>query len=299
MAISLSDIAVLLTALAGSDGLDPRATAETPLQKDVKDYAQALRERFSERVKIGTWNEKSAGKGLRIGLVKEAWEVPTLNAEVAEVVRKAAHRFSSLGAEVKEISIPLHASGPAIWTAATRLTSMGDYSLTNRTLPLLSYPMPHLEPPPVNNDWLEIMSTYNPAVPNVLFCSDYLSAKYPPSAAAKAMMHVHQLQAAYDAALENLDVLITPSNPTVAPKHPKPRFGVMERIRLAAGNTANLCPFNATGHPALSMPAGWASAPTELGKLPVGMQLISRRWDEETLLFVASVWEFGGRGLDL
>ena len=45
-------------------------------------------------------------------------------------------------------------------------------------------------------------------------------------------------------------------------------------------------PFNLTGQPAVNVPAGWAA-----GKLPVGMQIVGRPLDDETVLNAARAWE--------
>lgn len=87
-------------------------------------------------------------------------------------------------------------------------------------------------------------------------------------------MHVFELLAAYDKALEECDVLLTPVNPTVGPPHPAGTLKtednpngfsehIMDLFEPAIGNTLNTCPFNYTGHPAMSMPVGW-------GKVKIG-----------------------------
>lgn len=301
MATSVEDVALLLSVLAGYDGLDHRMTPETPLRKNVKDYLKILSHRVGEQKAKGAWTNNEAGKGLKVGILKEGWEIPTLTDEMASIVRKAADRFAALGATVEEVSVPIHLDGPLIWTAATR-PKMGDFGTANATPTALGYSLPSLKPPPLTQRWLDLMSVYNPAMVNVLFGSDYLSSKYHLATAAKAHSHVLQLQAAYDDALDKYDVLITPVTPTVAPPHPPAEYGVMDRIKLAAGNTANTCPFNVTGHPALSIPVGWGRVTSDgeviAGKkLPVGMQIIGKRWDEDTVLYAASVWEVGGLGL--
>jgi amidase len=158
--------------------------------------------------------------------------------------------------------------------------------------------MPHLSPPPPTKEMYDLLSHHNPAVINVMLNGVYLSEKYGTAVTSKAIMHVHQLRAAYDAALENYDVLITPVNPTVAMPHPKEEDDVLDRIKLAVGNISNTCPFNVTGRPALSMPVGWGKVKDGSAKLPVGMQIIGKRWDEETILKAAVIWEVTGEGLD-
>ncbi|KAK7488433.1 hypothetical protein BaRGS_00020407, partial [Batillaria attramentaria] len=52
----------------------------------------------------------------------------------------------------------------------------------------------------------------------------------------------------------------------------------------------NVMPFNSTGHPALTINAGFA--PTDDGKqLPVGMMIVGRKFDDVTVLQVASAVE--------
>ena len=45
-------------------------------------------------------------------------------------------------------------------------------------------------------------------------------------------------------------------------------------------------PFNMTGHPAASIPCGWSSE-----GLPIGMQIIGKRFDEVTVLQVSKAFE--------
>lgn len=50
--------------------------------------------------------------------------------------------------------------------------------------------------------------------------------------------------------------------------------------------------------PGLSMPAGWGRLPDGAGRLPVGMQLVAKRFDEQSIYKAATAWEVGGLGLD-
>jgi amidase len=150
----------------------------------------------------------------------------------------------------------------------------------------------------------DLLSRTNPAIVNLLFWGTFTRDNYSAVVTAKAHRHVLELRAAYDKALEEVDVLITPTAPTLDSKHadvrPETEGGssVMDKVKLAVGLTSNTCPFNATGHPAMSVPCGWGEADGEAGKkLPIGMQIIGKRWDEMSVLKAAAAFEDGGGGL--
>src|SRR5213080_1079385 len=117
IAATTADVALLLEAIAGDDGLDPR-------QKNVKveAYTQAL---------------ANDTQGLRIGIVAEGFGWPGLSEQDADaLVEDAARRFSELGARVSTISIPLHRDGIHIWNGiavegATMLMVRGNSMGTN------------------------------------------------------------------------------------------------------------------------------------------------------------------------
>lgn len=299
MAGSIRDTALLLTVLAGYDGFDPRMTPETPLRNSVPQYHSILDQAIEARKAEGVWTPTNAARGMRIGILKEAWDTPQLSTEVAATVRKAVERFTALGGIVEEASIPIHGDGPAIFTAVAR-AQMADVFIHNKAPDLLSHPLPNLMPPRPDQKWFETMNKSAPTVVNVLLSSAYLSdpERFPLAQRGKALMHLHQLRAAYDAALEKYDVLITPANPTVGMRHPSSDLSVVEKNDLALGITANTSPFNITGHPGLAMPVGWGKVEDGEGRLPIGMHLVGKRWDESKLLLVAAAWEVGGLGLD-
>ena len=58
-----------------------------------------------------------------------------------------------------------------------------------------------------------------------------------------------------------------------------------ERVARALEGVANTCPFNVTGHPAMTLPCGRSSG------LPVGMMLVGRKWNEATVLRAAHAFE--------
>ena len=58
-----------------------------------------------------------------------------------------------------------------------------------------------------------------------------------------------------------------------------------EVLSRALEMIANTCPFDVTGHPACSVPAGLNDG------LPVGMMIVGKRFDDATVLRVAHAFE--------
>ncbi|MBI3169819.1 MAG: amidase [Chloroflexi bacterium] len=77
-----------------------------------------------------------------------------------------------------------------------------------------------------------------------------------------------------DLLFEDYDVLILPTTPIAAPV--LEGENAVERARLLTRFTA---PFNLTGLPALSVPCGFTSE-----NLPIGLQIVSRAWNESGVL---------------
>lgn len=97
---------------------------------------------------------------------------------------------------------------------------------------------------------------------------------------AAAMALVPGLTAAVTRAMDGCDALITAT--TLAPAPPFAAFD-----KGAVWTPMRTLPFNVTGHPALSVPAGFA------GGLPIGLQIIGRHGDEAGILRVAAAFERG------
>ena len=247
MTTTLEDNALLLSVLAGYDGIDPRCTPETPLRQNVPDYLSLLEGWRAEREANGEWTPVSAGKGLRVAVIKEGFEVLGLSEEVKNIVEAAAAQFKAIGADVQEVAIPMHVLGPAIWTVVSRpfIVSNG---LQNRVTPLLQYAMPDVTPPVFDQKAYELLNKHNPAVVNMFFNSAFMNERPDANAVlAKAMGHVQQLRDAYDEVLKDFDVLLTPLNPRVGSKHPEYTMAVDGKMEPAIGATLNTCQFNVTG----------------------------------------------------
>lgn len=109
------------------------------------------------------------------------------------------------------------------------------------------------------------------------------------SAAELAGAHAERLKL-YDVLrrfFERYDLLLTPTMPTTAWK-----AGVPIPVEIAGGSTAEFrytpftFPFNMSGHPAASVPCGLASS-----GMPVGLQIVGRRWADAQVLRAAAAFE--------
>jgi amidase len=297
IAASLEDIALLLQVIAGYDGIDPRMTPESPLRSQVRNYPKLLSD-----FRRAPQGKEKLGSGLRIGLLMESFEVPGLSNQVRDTVLKSSRSFfRAAGAEVSDISVPMHRDGSLIWTAATRM-SMSEWSCKGKTSGYLSFLPPHIQARwPPDQKMYELLTATNPAVVNLMLSGPFLEKHFGSSIEAKAHRKAFELRAAYDKAFEEVDILVTPCAPTVAMPHPKmqndaegPAATVMEKLSQAVGVTSNTAPFNVTGHPALNVPCGFGNAAaTPDVKLPIGMQIIGRRWEDAMVLEAAAVFEAG------
>ena len=90
---------------------------------------------------------------------------------------------------------------------------------------------------------------------------------------------------------KNFDLLITPTTPIAAFKPGWVEGGVVfpkaGKKSLSATSWMKFTyPFNLTGLPAASIPCGWTNS-----GLPIGMQIVGRRYDEKTVLQVSKAFE--------
>ncbi|KAL4904090.1 hypothetical protein BDW74DRAFT_179180 [Aspergillus multicolor] len=294
MATKLEDIALMLQVMAGYDGLDARMTPESPMPANVKNYPALL------AFFIRSARDASTPKPvMKIGLLKEAFDFPGLSPEVRDtVLQNAKEYFTAAGAEVLEVSVPMHREAPAIWTVAAR-TALADFGLASRPPGYLSYLPDHIDTQwPPTQEMFDHLTVGNPTIMNLIFSTDYLRQTFGTTVEFKAHRKVFELRAAYDAVLSEVDVLITPTVPTVAFEFPPSTKGgselgdINERVKAAVGLSYNTCAFNVTGHPAMNVPCGFGGE-KEGKRLPIGMQVVGKRWDDEAVLKAAALFEIG------
>jgi aspartyl-tRNA(Asn)/glutamyl-tRNA(Gln) amidotransferase subunit A len=95
------------------------------------------------------------------------------------------------------------------------------------------------------------------------------------------------VKAAFKSALRDIDVLVTPTQPSTALKIGQSVSRIGSREESVFRVSARFCaPFNLSGLPAASVPCGLSSE-----KLPIGLQIIGKPFDEATVLRVADAYE--------
>ena len=264
MTRSVRDNAVMLQAIAGADGLDPRQ-----YEPQVDDYTGAI--------------GRGAG-GLRIGVVKEGFGHANSEADVDAKVRAGAEVFRRLGATVDEVSIPAHLKGPAIWTpiAVEGLTNqmmlgngMGTGWKGMYTTSLLDF----------HANWRSRADELSDTLKICMFMGQYYLKHHRGHYYAKSQNLARQLREEYDKMFGAYDLLLMPTLPVKATPLPPPDASLALYCQRAFEMLANTSPFDVTGHPAMSIPCGMSDG------LPVGLMLVAARWREATIYRAAAAFE--------
>jgi len=115
--------------------------------------------------------------------------------------------------------------------------------------------------------------------------SKYTLGRYGGHYYAKAQNLRRRLRAAYDAVLGSHDLLLMPTVPMKATPIPGKGATAQEITRRSWEATRNTCPFNVTGHPAISLPCGMGDG------RPIGMMLVGRHSAEEMIYRAAAAFE--------
>jgi len=199
-------------------------------------------------------------KGLRIGLLRRVF-LESAGTPQRQAVEAAVKMLETLGASVREVELPQmkYAAG-----AAAAVISAESYA--------------YHEP------WLKSrIAEYGPDVRERLLVGAFVSgADY------LRGQRVRQLiRDEVDQVLAGLDVLIAPTLPIAAVPVGTREVEIDGRPHPVRPTLVRYTrPFNASGHPAASVPCGFTA-----DGLPIGMQVIGRSFDEATVLRVADAYQ--------
>jgi amidase len=265
MTATVEDNALLLGVLAGPDGFDPRQYGGTI----AKPYREVL---------------GRGAAGLRIAVVEEGFGHSQAMPRVDAIVREAAQRFKGLDATVDTVSIPMHRQGSAIWLAvaaegATMQMMLGNgFGFNWQGLYVTSMLDFH-------SAWRTRADELSDSLKNTMLLGHYMVTRYRGHYYAKAQNLVRRLRRAYDEVLARYDLLLMPTLPMVATPLPEANAPIEQILQRAFEMLANTAQFDCTHHPAMSLPCGMVEG------LPVGMMLVGKAYDEETIYRAAAAFE--------
>lgn len=265
MSRSVADNALYLEVLAGADGLDPR--------------------QYAPRVGLYTKALDQPVDGLRIGVMREGFGFAHSEADVDDAVRSAAGAFARLGATVAEISVPAHRKlGMPVWVPIAVegayeqiLKGLGNgHNWKGAYIPSLLERL---------NGWQSKSHMFSEIFKLGMLCAEHMRTAHYGRYYAKAQNLSRLLRAAYDTALEEVDVLLTPTSPIKGSRLPPENPSRAEDMVPHFSPITNTAPVDCTGHPSISIPCAMRDG------LPVGMMLTGRHFDEMTLYRVAHAFE--------
>ena len=259
MTKDVTDCAMLLNIIAGHDEKD---TTSVDIPK--KDYVKAL-----------TGNIK----GLKIGVPKEFFG-EGINVEVKEKLTETIEKYKELGAEVEKFSLDIekYVLGTyyiiACAEASSNLGRFDGIRYTYRTPEFKNlkeiYKKSRSEGFGAEVKRRIILGTY-------VLSSGYYDAYYKKAQKVRTLVSNE-----FNKAFEKYDVLFTPTSPTVAFDIGSKSENPLEMY------LADICtvPVNIAGLPGISIPVG-----VDKEGMPIGMQLIGNKFQEETILNAAFAME--------
>jgi aspartyl-tRNA(Asn)/glutamyl-tRNA(Gln) amidotransferase subunit A len=253
----VTDCALILNAISGHDKRD-----STSVPEPVPDFTQCL---------------KTDLKGMRLGIPKEYY-VEGMQPGVAAAMQAALKKLEELGANLEETSLPHTPYSLAVYYIIAPSEASANLARYDGVKYGYSYNAATM--------WESMEKTrekgFGPEVKRRIMLGTYaLSAGYYDAWYVKAQKVRTLIRREFDAAFEKYDALVTPTSPTVP-------FKIGEKtddpLAMYLSDVCTL-PANIAGVPGISIPAGFVDG------LPVGMQIIGRHFDEETILRVAYAYE--------
>jgi len=256
---TVEEAALLLETIAGFDPQD-----NTSVDRSVPKYTASLHQGV---------------KGLRLGVPKEYF-IEGIDPEVEKAVRAAIDEYKRQGAEIVEVSLPHTKYAVAVYyiiataEASANLARFDGVRYGKRAANpkdiLDMYGRTRAEGFGAEVKRRIILGTY-------VLSSGYYDAYY--NRAQKVRQMIAQ---DFRLAFGQCDALLTPTSPTAAFKLGErtqdPLQMYLADIFTIAVNLAGIC--------GVSIPCGFTS-----GKLPIGLQIIGKKWGEETMLRVAHAYE--------
>jgi aspartyl-tRNA(Asn)/glutamyl-tRNA(Gln) amidotransferase subunit A len=261
---SVRDAALVFQAIAGHD---PRDSTSAPL--DVPAVTEALAADL---------------RGLRIGVPREYF-VEGMDEDVRRAVDAALGEMERLGAEVdREVSLPSTDHALAVYY----IIAPSEASANLARYDGVKYGYSYTES---ESMWDNMEKTrqfgFGDEVKRRIMLGTYaLSAGYYDAYYLKAQKVRTLIRREFDAAFQDHHVLVTPVSPT-------PAFKLGEKVndplQMYLSDVCTI-PVNIAGLPGISVPCGFSQGP-DGSKLPIGVQILAKPFDEPTLFRVAHAYE--------
>jgi aspartyl-tRNA(Asn)/glutamyl-tRNA(Gln) amidotransferase subunit A len=259
MTKDVRDAAILLRVIAGHDPLDS-TSADIP----VPDYEAAL---------------TGEVKGLRIGIPSEYF-VAGMDPEVESAVHEAIRVLERLGVAQEEVSLP-H-TDYAVATYYLVATAEASSNLARYDGVKYGYRTPRSEHL-IDMYMKTRREGFGPEVKRRIMLGTYaLSAGYYDAYYLKALRVRTLIRQDFTEAFKRCDVIVTPTSPT-----PPFKFGEKtdDPLQMYLSDILTISA-NLAGVPGININCGF----TKSG-LPIGLQIIGKPFDEETVLKVAHAYE--------
>ena len=218
-------------------------------------------------------------KNLKIGIPKEFF-AKGIDPEVEKIVRSVIKGYETLGAKIKEISLP-YSTDHALATYYIIMPS--EVSANLARYDGIKYGYSAKESADLFDFYLRTRREgFGLEVRRRIMLGTYtLSAGYYDAYYLRAQKMRTLIKDSFDRAFEKVDVLITPVSPTTAFKAGErmtnPLSMYLSDIYMGAVNLAGL--------PAISIPCG------KTGNLPVNFQIIGNKFEENKIIEVGKFFE--------
>src|SRR5919198_1016614 len=253
------DAALLLQVIAGHDAHD-----STSGNVPVPDYSQGLERGI---------------RGIKLGVPREYF-VAGMEVEVEQAVRAGIETLRGLGAELVDVSLPHTRYAVATYyilanaEASSNLARYDGVRYGVRTTPAANLLDMYMR---------TRAEGFGADVKRRIMLGTYaLSAGYYEAYYKKAQQVRTLIRRDFEEAFRQVDVLVAPIMPT-------PAFKIGEKVddplQMYLSDVFTI-QVNLAGIPGISLPCGFSSA-----GLPIGLQIIGKPFDEETILQVAYAFE--------
>ena len=259
----VTDSALLLNIISGFDQRD-----STSVDVPVPDYTKALRQDV---------------KGLRIGIPKEYF-IDGIQLEVLKAVRDAIDVLKQAGAIIKEISLPHTEYAVATYY----IVATAEASSNLARFDGVQYGLRALPEKTRKTTLVDMYETTrqqgfgNEAKRRIMLGTYVLSSGYYDAYYLRGQKVRTLIKQDFDKAFGECDAIICPTAPTTA-------FKIGEKVNDPLSMYLSdifTIPANLAGIPGISIPCGF-----DAKKLPIGLQIMTKAFDEETLLRVAYTYE--------